>query len=258
MRAAFGLFTSLPIHADPEEPGVGWIATTLVGLVMGIAWLVFHQLFVRLGGPFVAAGGVLLLHVALTGARPMRGMAGVAHALVETEWRDPDGDRWDDERRPARPLALPGTEGAVVAVVTLMLLVAASLLVRIAELPALLVVVPIAAKSAQALLLRAQDVEVGVTGPTAGHKVAIAVLAVAGMLASPLMVEVIRPERLDATIMGLGYVGVGIGALVAAVVVGLGVRAWLLARFGALDADGWHAVGAVTEVTALATAVSQI
>jgi cobalamin synthase len=271
MRAAFALFTALPLDADGEQPGVGWVATSLVGLTLGLAWLVFHQLFVRLGGPFVAAGGVLLLHAAVTGARPLRGMAAVAGSLAERDWPYADVQRWADDgpdgdaeadadthAGPARPLALPAVDGAGTAAVTLLLLAAAALLVRLAELPALLVVVPVAAKSAQALLLRAEDDQVGVDAPTAGQKLALLGLACAATLVAPLTVEAIRPERLDATLMGLQYVAVGIAAIVVALLVGMLVRAWLRARFGVLDADRWHAIGAATELAALATVVSRI
>lgn len=244
MRAAFGLFTALPIDADPDEAEVGWAWTSLVGLALGVAWLVFHQLGIRVGGPFVAAGVVLLLHVAVTGARSLRGLAAVTVELVRPQ--EPQG--------PGRP----DVGGAATAVVTLTLLIASSLLIRVEIAPAVLVLVPLVAKSAQALLLRHSDDHIGVVPPTAGQKALIAATTVVAFGAAPLLATLVRPVRLAGPVEGLGYLAVGVVALVVTVLAGLLARAWLHARFGRMDANAWHALGAVTEVVALAAVTSRI
>lgn len=244
MRAAFGLFTALPIDADPDDAGVGWGWTPVIGLAMGTAWFVFHQLGVRVAGPFVAAGVVLLLHVAVTGARSLRGMAAVVTALTAEE----------DHQVPGRPDA----SGAATAVVTLVLLIASSLLIRVEVAPAVLVMVPLVAKSAQALLLRHADDDIGVVSPTATDKAVIVVTTVLALGAAPLLASLVRPVRVAGPVEGLGYIAIGAIALVITVLVGLVARAWLRARFGRMDANSWHALGAVTEVVALAAITARI
>ncbi|CAN5190921.1 hypothetical protein BH23ACT9_BH23ACT9_08680 [soil metagenome] len=245
MRAVFGLFTAFPIDSDPADIGAGWLATVLVGLVLGGAWFMVHQIFVRVGGPFVAAGAVLLLHVALTGGRSLRGVAGVSAAIT----REPDEEGTD---------GLPGVEGAATAVVVLLLLIASSFLIRVDVAPAVLLMVPLIGKGVQALLLGEDDTGVGVQPPGPGQKVGIAVTTIVGLAAAPALVLLVRPVRLDAPIEGVGYLVLGILALAVTLLVGLLARAWLHARFGSLDADGWHALGAVTELTALAVVATRI
>lgn len=247
MRAVFSLFTALPIDADPDEIGVGWVGTTVVGLVLGVAWLVFHQAFLRLGGPLVAAGGVLLLHVAVTGGRPWRGIAGVAKAVTATP-SDPGSAR-----------GLPDVGGAAAAVITLMLLIAFSFLIRVDVAPAVMVLVPLVGKSAQALLLGSGDRGVGLMPPTAAQKVMIAVTTGMALAVPAALAPIVRPVRVDPPVAGLlEYILLGVLAVLVTMAVGMLARAWLRARFGQLDANGWHAVGAVTELTALAVVSSRL
>ncbi|MGI9018559.1 MAG: hypothetical protein ACR2HR_15900 [Euzebya sp.] len=245
MRASFGLFTAFPLQWDPDEVAGGWAATSLVGLVLGIGWLMFHQSFVRVGGPFVAAGGVLLLHAALTGARPLRGVAAVAQAVTSPS-----------EGEAGR--ALPDQQGAGTAVVTLLLLVMSSFLIRVDDAPAVLVLIPLVGRTAQALLLGQGDVEVGLPTPTPLARIAILVGCVAGMCVAPLMATLVRPVRVNPPVAGLELVALGVLALAVALAIGWAWRGWLRVRFGSLDANGWHSIGAVADLAALALVVARI
>jgi cobalamin synthase len=243
MRAAFGLLTALPLHWDPDDVRTAWPWTPLVGLALGVAWLVFHQAFVRLGGPFVAAGGVLLLHLALTGARPLRGLAGVVAAVVD----DPGEGR----------RALPDVGGAAAAVIALVLLTMSSFLIRVDVAPAVLVVVPLVGRAVQVVLLGPDD-DVGVRPPVTGQRVAVLLGTALALAVPPAMATLVRPIRLDAPVAGAGYALLGAAALVVALAAGWVARAWLRARLGGLDANGWHAVGAVADLAALGVVASRI
>jgi cobalamin synthase len=245
MRAVFGLFMAFPIDHDPDDIGAGWLATGLVGLVLGIGWLVFHQTFMQLGGPFVAAGGVLLVHIALTGGRSLRGLAGVARAVTVPPDRSGRG-------------GLPDVAGGPQAVVAVVLIIASGFLIRVDITPAVLVLVPLAGKAAQAVLLGSDDHAVGVQPPSPAQRIGIVVTSVLAMGVAPGMALLVRPVRPSLPVEGVGYVVLGAAALGAAVIAGLLARSWLRARFGEVDANSWHAIGAATEMTALATVALQV
>jgi cobalamin synthase len=243
VRAPFALLTALPLGWDPDEVADGWTWTPLVGLAIGVAWLLFHQAASRLGGPFVAAAGTLLLHQAMTGARPMRGLAGVVTATLE----DPDADR-------AR--GLPDAQGAATAVVTLVLVAMSGFVILVDTAPAVLVLVPLLGRSAQVLLLGEVDVEVGVAAPSPRQRLLVLVGTAAAFAAPPLLALAVRPERLD--VSALRYLMAGALALLVSLAAAAVARAWLRARFGPMDANGWHAVAAVADLAALAAVVGAV
>ena len=243
MRAAFGLLTALPLSWDAEDVGGSWQWTPLVGVVIGVAWLVFHQAFIRIGGPFVAAAGTLLVHQALTGARPLRGLAGVVEAVVGAPGE-------------AGPRARPTTTGAATSAVTLVLLVMIAFTIVLDLAPAVLVIVPLVGRMAQVLLLADDDVGVGIPAPSPAQRGLVVAGGLAALAVPPVLATLVRPVRLDVTV--LEYFVAGVGALVGAVIVTAGARAWLRARLGVLGSDGWHALGAVADLTALAVVVNRI
>jgi cobalamin synthase len=223
-------------------PAWGW--TPLVGLALGLGWLLFHQAFVRLGGPFVGATGVLLVHVALTGGHPLRGLAALADELTT----DPE-----DTRR-----GLPDATGAATAVVTLVLLAMSSFLILLDVAPAALILVPLSGRATQALLLADADTDVGPAPPSTGQRITILFGTILAMGASPLMSMLVRPVRRNAPVAGLDYVILGLVALAVSLLVGALCRSWLRARFGSTDANAWHAMGAIAELTALAVLATRI
>lgn len=245
MRPVLGLLTALPVQWDPDEVPGAWGWTPAVGLLLGLGWLLFHQAVARLAGPFVAGAGVLAIHLALTGARPLRGIGAVATTLVRLP---------DDARR----RALPDEEGAGQAAVALLLLAMITFLIRMDVAPALLLTVPLAGRAAQVVLLGEGDVEVGVPAPSARQRAVVLVGSVVAMVLAPLLALLVRPIRFGGPVEGIGYVVLGAVALAVAVGVGWLARTWLRARFGPLDADGWHAVGGIADLAALAVVASRL
>ncbi|MEE8602125.1 hypothetical protein [Euzebya tangerina] len=245
MREAFGVLTGLPHEWDHDQIGRGWVWTVAVGVVMGVVWLSVQQVVGRIGGPFVAAGALLLVHVVVLGARPQRGLAAVAEELTE----EPD---------PAVAPSRPDTGGAAAAVVMLVLLMMSGMATFSADVPALLFIAPLIGRSVQVVLLQGCGEDVGLPEPSALQHTAIVALTVAALGLAPVLNTAVRPVRENAQIQGIEYVVAGLIALLVTFVIAIAWRGWLRARFGTVDANAWHSIGAVADLAALLALVGQI
>ena len=243
MREAFGVLTALPHTWDRDDVGPGWPAAVVVGIILGTLWLMVQQILSRVGGPFVAAGGLLLVHVVVLGGRPLRGLAAVSEELTALP------DRADEAR--------PDTPGADVAVVAVFLVMMSGLATRSADVPAVLFMAPLIGRTVQVVLLQGCR-EVALPKPSPLQQMAIVVLTIAAFLLAPLLNTLVRPVRENAPLAGLGYVVAGVVALVVAFVICAAWRGWLRARFGSVDANAWHSIGAVADLSAMAALVGQI
>ncbi|MEO2104439.1 MAG: hypothetical protein ABGZ36_02235 [Actinomycetota bacterium] len=242
MRAALALFTALPVEWDGDDLDRSWLLAPVVGMLIGLVWFVFHQLTVGLVGPVVAGAFVVAISAALTGSRGFRGLVGLADAMGGA---------------PAGPGA-PPMVGVGALAVAIVVVVEANLIQRVNLAPAMIVIVPMVARGVQSLLLRAGDDMVGVTPPSPRAKLGIGMILL-GLLALPIPLQsLVRPERLNGPLDVVGYLTLGVAALVGAFVVGGITRAWTMARFGPLDPRGWHAIGLFAEVAALVVVAVRI
>ncbi|MCC3764537.1 adenosylcobinamide-GDP ribazoletransferase [Glycomyces sp. TRM65418] len=81
LRDALGFLTVLPLKAGPPTRGAV-VLFPAAGLVIGLAWTGAAWLGLHIGGPLVAAGLVLLIDFALTGALHLDGLADTADGLA--------------------------------------------------------------------------------------------------------------------------------------------------------------------------------
>ena len=205
MRAALALFTALPVEWDGDDLDRSWLLAPVVGMLIGLVWFVFHQLTVGLVGPVVAGAFVVAISAALTGSRGFGGLVGLADAMGGA---------------PAGPGA-PPMVGVGALAVAIVVVVEANLIQRVNLAPEMIVIVPMVARGVQSLLLRA-----------------------GGLLTLPIPLQsLVRPERLNGPLDVVGYLTLGVAALIGAFVAGGITRAWTMARFGPLDPRGWHAIG---------------
>ena len=261
---ALQLLTRLPV-GDPMESdrdvadSVAWYAVVgaLVGGLSGFVWWMAALALPTRAAAVLAVGATVML----TGALHEDGLADTADGLF--------GGRTPADRLRIMKDSATGAYGVLALVlivllrvnllaVAIVVVVEANLIQRVNLAPEMIVIVPMVARGVQSLLLRAGDDMVGVTPPSPRAKLGIGIILL-GLLTLPIPLQsLVRPERLNGPLDVVGYLTLGVAALIGAFVAGGITRAWTMARFGPLDPRGWHAIGLFAEVAALVVVAVRI
>lgn len=241
MRPALGLFTALPLGWQGEDLQRAWAWAGAAGLVIGLAWVIFHQALAGVGlGPFAAAAAVLVIDTVFTGARGLRGVAGIA-ATITGEVAVP---------------AAPGAGGGGAAAVSALVVLRAALITLLGRGPGLLVLVPLAGRVAQAAIIGPSEAEeLQLPAPSTPTRVRLLLTTVPLLLAPVPLGYVVIPRTADPAVAGVGVLTTGLIALAVAIATGRVTLAWARARMGRIDADVWHAAGMSAEIAALIVVV---
>ncbi|MGH8907979.1 MAG: adenosylcobinamide-GDP ribazoletransferase [Egibacteraceae bacterium] len=233
MRDAICFLTVLPLRrpAGPPAPScVRWFPAA--GLVVGAAWALTYWAVSLLLGPLAAAASVLCVDAAITGALHLDAVADVADGVAS---RRPPRAAVEIMREPC-----VGAVGA--AVLVLMCLLRLSLLAVIGSHAVALIAVPVAGRTAMALLLvlvpPGQDASLASAFSLAGVRPAVEAVVLATVLT---LVLVVWTQSLAPLV----------GSAVALASAALYAR-WWRARFGSLTGDGCGAGGIIAETLALA------
>lgn len=237
MRDALGFLTVLPFGREGPPTRWGLLAFPLIGALLGGAWALTAWSIDPLTGPLVAAAGVLVVDLLLTGGLHLDAVADVADAV---------GSRTRGDA--AREILADPAIGAIGAAG-----LGSVLLLRFAVLAAVIPHAPVALLGAPAAGRAAM---VWATGRMPHGP---------GSLGSPLHTAASRPVAMVAAVtagaiggLAAGSVTTGVATLALVVITASGASAWWRRRYGFPSGDAIGATGSAAETLVLVVLAIQV